>query len=239
MTEHRDDQDAPKKKKRRRRADGIATRKRVLGVATALFASGGYEATSLRQIAAASEIDIATLKYHFGDKAALFAQVYQAGHEQFLHALAPIVAQLEACHARAEVRQLVVDLVRAMQDFVSDHLDFVRLVLFRLMEDSDAIIDVEDDLQNTILAALEARFDSLIERGVIEPLDTRAFVAFLISSFAIWQVTARVKANWVGEPRIDTPRGKRRSQAHLISLVQRMLGVEEPALQESSSNSKK
>ncbi len=215
------------KRKRRRRADGIATRQRVLQVATTLFASGGYEATSLRQIAAASDIDIATLKYHFGDKANLFAQVYQAGHELFVAVLAPLVTQIEEAKTRSDVRDLVGNLVRSMQDFVGEHLEFVRLVLFRLMEDSDDIIGLEDDLQTTVIGLLEDRFQSLIERGVIEPIDARALVAFLISSFSMWQVTARVKTHWVGEPGIDTPEGRLRSEEYFITVIERILGVDE------------
>lgn len=215
------------KRKRRRRADGIATRQRVLKVASKLFASGGYEATSLRQIAGASDIDIATLKYHFDDKANLFAQVYQAGHEHFLTALSPVVVQIEEAKTRADVRALVRSLVCTMQDFVGERLDFVRLVLFRLMEDSDSIIGLEDDLQTMVLGLLEERFQSLIERGVIDPIDARALVAFLISSFSMWQVTARVKSNWVGEPGIDTPEGKKRSEDYFITVIERILGVDE------------
>ena len=215
-----------KPRRRRRRADGIATRERVLDVATSLFASGGYEATSLRQIAAASGIDIATLKYHFDDKAALFAMVYEAGHAHFLEAIAPLLHDLELAASRQDVRLLVERLVASMQDFVEEHLDFVRLVLFRLLEDSSDIIGLEDDLQTVAIGMMEQRFQALIERGVIEPIDARALVAFLISSFAMWQVTARVKKNWVGEPGIETQEGRLRSERYFVTAITRILGVE-------------
>lgn len=216
-----------KPRRRRRRADGIATRERVLQMATSLFASSGYEATSLRQIAAASGIDIATLKYHFDDKAALFAMVYEAGHTRFLEAIVPLLQDLEQANSRQDVRELIERLVSSMQCFVGDNLDFVRLVLFRLLEDSSDIIGLEDDLQTVAIGMMEDRFQALIERGVIEPIDARALVAFLISSFAMWQVTARVKKHWVGEPGIETPEGRLRSERYFVTAITRILGVEE------------
>ena len=213
------------RKKRRRRSDGIATRKRIIREATRMFAAGGYEATSLRQISAAADIDIATLKYHFGDKANLFAKVYEKGHMSFLEAVMPIMEQMEEASTRAEVRDAIEVLVVQMHDFVADHLDFVKLTLFRLLEEAVDTIGVEDDLQTIALAALEQKFQGLIDRGVIQPIDARALVAFLISSFSMWQVTARVKANWVGEPHINTPEGRARSERYLITAIERILGV--------------
>ena len=221
-------QKAPTKpRRRRRRADGIATRERVLEVASSLFASGGYEATSLRQIAAASGIDIATLKYHFDDKAALFAMVYEAGHARFLEAISPHLQELEQASSKQDVRAFIERLVSSMQRFVEEHLDFVRLVLFRLLEDSSDIIGLEDDLQAVAIGMMEERFQALIARGVIAPIDARALVAFLISSFAMWQVTARVKKNWIGEPGIETGEGRLRSERYFVTTITRLLGVEQ------------
>lgn len=215
------------KKKRRRRADGIATRKRVLKAASTMFAAGGYEATSLRQIAAASDIDIATLKYHFDDKPNLFALVYQRGHEAFLTALAPSLAALDEARTRADVRHAIERIVVDMHDFVGEHTEFVKLTLFRLLEESVDVIGLEDDLQSIALAAIEDKFKALIARGVVQPIDARAVVVFMISSFSMWQVSARVKDTWLGPPHIDTAEGRARSEAYFITAFQRLLGVEE------------
>jgi AcrR family transcriptional regulator len=215
------------KKPRKVRADGVATRERILEVATSLFASGGYEATSLRQIAAASSIDIATLKYHFGDKPALFAEVYRQGHEAFLIALAPVLTGFDDARSAAQVRSVVRTLVVDMHAFIQQNLAFVRLVLFRMLEDSADVISQEDDLQKIALATLEQTFQRLIDRGVIRPIDPRAFVVFLIASFPMWQVTGRVKTDWLGEPALESAAGAARSEAFFITAVERMLGVEE------------
>jgi len=55
------------------RADVADTRAALLGAAIALFAERGYDRTSLRDVAAAADVDVALVSYHFGGKAGLFA----------------------------------------------------------------------------------------------------------------------------------------------------------------------
>src|SRR5687767_10988037 len=74
---------------RSKRSDGRETRARVLLAAAKVFARDGFEGASLRGIAERAGIDIATLKYHVQDKAALFAEVYQDGYDHFQQALGP------------------------------------------------------------------------------------------------------------------------------------------------------
>jgi AcrR family transcriptional regulator len=51
------------------------TKDRILDAAEALFMAHGYEATSLRAITAAAEVNLAAVNYHFGSKEELFEAV--------------------------------------------------------------------------------------------------------------------------------------------------------------------
>ena len=57
---------------RGRRPGPSETRERILTTAREAFLTGGYQAVSLRTIAAAAEVDVALLSYHFGSKQGLF-----------------------------------------------------------------------------------------------------------------------------------------------------------------------
>src|SRR6476469_1535495 len=61
---------------RRQRADGAEARERLLHAALRLFAEHGYAKTSTRDIAKAADINIASIKYYFGDKAGLYRAVF-------------------------------------------------------------------------------------------------------------------------------------------------------------------
>ena len=64
----------------RTRADGDRTRERILEVALPLFAEHGYAGTSVRTVANAASVNVATLAYHFTDKEGLYNTVVQRLH---------------------------------------------------------------------------------------------------------------------------------------------------------------
>src|SRR5690348_12246948 len=67
---------------RPRRAEQRDTQAAILDAATALYARRGYDAVSLREVAAAAGVDVATVHHHAGTKAdlyrACFARVFTA-----------------------------------------------------------------------------------------------------------------------------------------------------------------
>jgi len=205
------------------RANGLATQERVLEAAAKLFASDGYEATSLRQIASDADIDIATLKYHFHDKPTLFGEVYRIGHNQFLEAIEPFLEDLDRVESREDMVVLLDDFVVKMHEFIDRELPFVRLTLYRMLEDSEDVISVEEELQAIAISRLDEKFQALVDREIIRPIDTRAMVVFLVASFSTWNVTARVKHNWLGNPKIDSEAGRARSESFFIDLLEQYL----------------
>jgi len=55
----------------------IDTRKRILDAAEALFTEHGFDATTLRQITGAAEVNLAAVNYHFGSKEELIREVFR------------------------------------------------------------------------------------------------------------------------------------------------------------------
>ncbi|MBL8394100.1 MAG: TetR/AcrR family transcriptional regulator [Candidatus Accumulibacter sp.] len=53
------------------------TRERILDIAERLFMENGYEATSMRMITGAAEVNLAAVNYHFGSKEALLREVFR------------------------------------------------------------------------------------------------------------------------------------------------------------------
>jgi AcrR family transcriptional regulator len=219
-------QDHPPRPRRQAnsRANGVATRKRILHTATSLFAAAGYEATSLRQVSSAADVDLATLKYHFGDKATLFAEVYRHGHEALLDHIEPVLAELAALQSPHQVEEHIDKLVAVVHDFLEGHLPFIRMVLYRILEDSTDITGLEEELQGIAIALIERAFAQLIARGLIRAVDVRALITLLVSSLPMWFVTGRVRKSWIGAPALDDPRqGRARSEAFLRDLLRQFL----------------
>lgn len=214
---------AKHKPKRPRRANGVATRERIIETANAMFAASGYQATSLRQIAGAVDIDIATLKYHFGDKPSLFAEVYRLGHEEFLRYLNPCIESLNQAQNTDALRVALEDLVIALHDFLDENFTFVRMILFRLLEGSEDIISLEEELQDLATEIFDDTFQTLKQRKLLRDVDHRAVITLLISAFTTWFVIAEVKPQWLQKPSPFTTQGRRRSENFFVDLLERLL----------------
>ncbi|MEO1267366.1 MAG: TetR/AcrR family transcriptional regulator [Myxococcota bacterium] len=225
MTKH--EQASKRPRRRVQRANGAETRRKLLATALALFSDGGYKATSLRSIASQTGVDLATLKYHFGDKSQLFAEVYRQGHEEFIVQVQPLFAGMAQVTTREELREQIRALVLGVHRYLDAHMDFARLALYRVMEDGSEISDVEEELQGVAIGVLDGVLQKLVDRAIIRPLDTRAFLAFLVTSVPVWFVTCAVKPGWVGDPVPGrSPEGRRRSEAFLQDMLERMLLAE-------------
>ncbi len=72
------------KTKRPKRADGEATRARLLESAGELFAEQGYAETTGKAIAARANADIASINYHFGNRDGLYRAVLVEAHRHFV-----------------------------------------------------------------------------------------------------------------------------------------------------------
>lgn len=66
------------------RADGDATRKRLLEHAGELFAASGFAETTGKAIAIRAEADLASINYHFGSRAGLYTAVLAEAHRQIV-----------------------------------------------------------------------------------------------------------------------------------------------------------
>lgn len=67
------------------RTDGEATRARILKAAGKLFATTGYAETSSKAIAARANVDVASINYHFGNRAGLYQATLIEAHRFFVN----------------------------------------------------------------------------------------------------------------------------------------------------------
>lgn len=84
-------------RKRAARADGDATRARLLEVAGQLFARLGYAGAANKAICEAAGTDLAAINYHFGGRDGLYQAVLFEGYEQLIN-----LQKLKEIHARQD-----------------------------------------------------------------------------------------------------------------------------------------
>lgn len=115
----------------RTRTDGDRTRERVLEVALPLFAAEGFAGTSVRAVAAAAEVNVATLAYHFTDKQGLYDAVVQRLHEDLA---ADLGARLVGGEVEAEPRARLRGWLLQAWRFAADHREHLRLLLRHVLD---------------------------------------------------------------------------------------------------------
>ncbi|MFR9777480.1 TetR/AcrR family transcriptional regulator [Micromonospora sp. MS34] len=156
---------------RPRRDDQRPTRGLVLAAATTLFAERGFDAVSLRDVAAAAGVDVATVAHHTGTKAQLydacFARVFTA-EQQVLHAAGERARDALAAGPGAALRALH-ELVDVFVDFLEDRPETTALWLRRWLE-PHRHGELDQRYAAPLYGLVEQLLDAAAQRGtLVEP----------------------------------------------------------------------
>ena len=110
------------------------TKDRILDAAEALFMEHGFEATSLRAITAAAEVNLAAVNYHFGSKEELFQSVLTRRLDPMNQARLELLTRLEEKSAPKAVpcdrilTALLLPALNLARDPARGGKDFLRLL---------------------------------------------------------------------------------------------------------------
>lgn len=123
-------------------ADESGTRERILTAATPLFAEHGFDATGVRAIAAAAEVNIAAVNYHFGSKDALIAAVgerhMRTVNDRRLAALAIVLEDSKnAPSVEAVIEAYIAPSIRFLTDGDPANFMLMRLIINRVKIDPE------------------------------------------------------------------------------------------------------
>src|SRR5689334_3238455 len=111
-----------------------ATKEKLLDAAEALFMVHGFEATSLRLITAAADVNLAAVNYHFGSKEELFEAVLTRRLDPMNEQRIELLTRLEAKAAPAPLScdrillALFVPALRLARDPARGGKNFLRLL---------------------------------------------------------------------------------------------------------------
>jgi TetR/AcrR family transcriptional regulator, regulator of cefoperazone and chloramphenicol sensitivity len=209
------------KETRKPRADGTEARARLLHTALRLFAERGYAKTSTRDIAQASGINIASIKYYFGDKAGLYRAVfteplgsprddiplYDQPHFSLRESLEGFFTSFLAPLKQDELIQLC-----------------MRLHFREMLEPTGLWTEEINSGIKPAHAALAAVLCRHLD--LAKPDDDVHRLAFSIAGLAIQLFVARDVVSTIRSQLIDTPEAIDRWTARLVEYAEAMLGAE-------------
>jgi AcrR family transcriptional regulator len=130
------------------------TQERIVHAALALFATRGYEGTSISAVAAHARVSRAAVFWHFGDKEGLF-------RETFRRMLMPFFTEIAANLEHIPPRQRVFEILSAYERVVEENEVAIRSFVRWLLE--------SEKLRTSLLETLFALHDALV-RDVSETL---------------------------------------------------------------------
>ncbi len=213
-------------------ADPARTRERLLDAARARFSRRGAEATSLRDVARAAGVSLATIHYHFGSKDELYAACLDHARSRLSHALAPMAALLdrlgEQARRAASTTETEPELAAAIRDIVIAGFRFARadrstvqLIMRPVLERGE----LDPRWRDRSLVPFLDRISGLLSDGLGRPaaelrLDLQSLVTLTMRySLSTEAELARV----VGLPPSAAGQAIAAVERHLVDLAQRML----------------
>ena len=156
-------------------------REQMLEAAAQLFATRGYTATTMQQVAAACGVSKATLYHYVRDKHGLLAQI-AGGHVAQLEALA-LQVQARRLPPREHLEQLILSFVQAYASAAHRHRVLTEDVKFLDQEDRQAVLDGQRRVVAAFAAAVAAVRPELQGRRLDKPL------AMLLFGMINWTFT--------------------------------------------------
>lgn len=166
---------------RPRSADFDLQREQVLVTAAQLFATRGYTATTMQELASACKVSKATLYHYVRDKNDLLAQITR-GHVARLEALVEQV-QAQELNAQNRLRSLIVHFMQVYARAQHEHRVLTEDVKFLTHQDREAVLQAQRRVVAAFAAAIVQLRPDLQAQQLGKPL------AMLLFGMINWTFT--------------------------------------------------
>jgi TetR/AcrR family transcriptional regulator, regulator of cefoperazone and chloramphenicol sensitivity len=163
-------------------AKGSDSRERILRAATAAFAARGFDGVSIRALAAAVDLDVATVQYHVGRKAELYTAVFARLQARELRTLERIAARLDDA-TLADPDQLsvaVLEVVDVYLDLLVAEPAVASLWVRSWVDEPQPIPDVWERFALPQYRRLETRLAAGVAAGTLRQIDARLLLRTLV-----------------------------------------------------------
>ena len=118
----------------------LTTRDKIMDVASGLFAQRGFPGTSVRDIARAAEVNLASINYHFETKENLLFEILKCGHQQLRTEIEKVIG-----NNQDNIEEIFVELFKLFLEHDTTITNNMQLILSEqslLQEDYGFEVDV-------------------------------------------------------------------------------------------------
>ncbi len=171
--------------------DVKATREAILDASLTLFAERGFEGASMRDIAARVGVDHSLLRYHFGDKSALWRQAV-------MRMITRLDEEMAVVWRRSEGQTLVERFkiyLRAYVHYCAAHPEHARIIVQESLKPSDRVEWIVEHGVRRQHAALTPVLDKLIADRTLPDVSIPSIIyAISASAQTIFMLANEVKS---------------------------------------------
>lgn len=171
----------PKTETRKSRP-GMPARDRLLQAALACFARAGYSGTTVDEIVAAAGVNKRMVYHYFGDKEKLYHAVLAEAYRSLE------LVEIDTLSHRTDFDALTEEIVRTYFNFLRDHPEFFRLLLWENLNDGAGLAQADFRVsKDPMLTALNRLLRDGIAAGRIRAdMDARYLLISLIGLCLIY-----------------------------------------------------
>jgi len=197
-----------------------STKGRILAAAEAIFAEKGFAGASTREIAAAAEVNISGLHYHWDSKETLYFAVFQNVYDRILEVVRSAVPDSVGSGSQ---RAVIDEAMGLLFDFFADNPNLPKLLARRLLEAGEGGVEIERDI---LLPAWQQFARWIAQPGGQKPkdLDVQVFMLEVHSVLLLFLVDSPQYVGILGGS-ARTPPVRKRVRKHVIELVHRLMGT--------------
>ncbi|HHU26461.1 MAG TPA: TetR/AcrR family transcriptional regulator [Bacteroidales bacterium] len=140
-------------------------KERILDSAKGLFTEKGYAGTSVRDIAAAANANVAHVKYYFGSKAKLFEIIFDEAFDILIERVSGIV------DSNLPFEEMIEMWITTYYDLLPRYPQIPMFVLSEINRSPEGLVKkISQKNPGKLLTLLSERMDAEVGRGAIRPV---------------------------------------------------------------------
>lgn len=202
------------------------TKRRILDVATRLFARHGFEGTSVSAIVDGAEVNKRMLYHYFGNKEALYRTVFVQQWTMFADWLEGRLGPLaEGEEGPQRARAMLLETIAAYFDYMAKRPRFVRLISWEGLEGGAISRSLWADVSGPLFQGVTSIIASAQKHGVLSPrLHIGHFVISMMGVVTYYFTFGRSLGDLIDGP-VFTPEAISRRRAEVLRTVEELLLV--------------
>jgi AcrR family transcriptional regulator len=187
-----------------------STREALLEEAKKLFCENGFDGTSVRDICQSANVNVSSIKYHFGDKEGLYRECFK---EYGISRLSSTNKILMKTNSKNEFHSMM---VKFCHDFIEANIEKMHILKLITREIESENPMIEDIFQDTLLKIFN-NFANVIEEGKKSGLIKKNVDPIILTSAFFHTLTMNLKLDHIGKKHFQRTLKNKEYRKHFIN----------------------